>query len=102
MVQIDCTSWLAGVDHDGEGMMCVITRLADMHARSLLGNEEALKLLQRLGYAHNRVSDFLIVLCRLVFMTTLSSVCTSYESFLMKAFLQGASEAEQLRAGRRH
>lgn len=50
-MQIDCTSWLAGVDHDGEGMMCVITRMVDMHARTGLGNEEALKLLQRLGYA---------------------------------------------------
>lgn len=49
ILQIDCTAWLGSVDHDGEGVLRVITRMADMHARTTLGSEEALKLLQRLG-----------------------------------------------------
>lgn len=49
ILQIDCTAWLVCVDHDGEGVMRVVTRMAEMHARTTLGSEEALKLLQRLG-----------------------------------------------------
>jgi hypothetical protein len=50
-MQIDCTEWLAGVDHDADGMMRVATLMASMHRRPRLSNDQVLPLLQRLGCA---------------------------------------------------